>query len=198
MKMNNAKEKIKITALQLFMERGYYVGVNEIIERSGSSKGAFYHHFRSKDQLFIETIDRYFFSDLEQLDFLDDPHISFREQVIRLVKKRYEPFKAVNKFLPDKTMVNYLHILSEYPKHKDLNDTTIILFDNFVNILEKILEQALKDGIIKKKINTKTLFRKKSFQVDGSIADAMIIYNNINKAENGCVSAVNQLLDLLE
>ena len=198
MKMNNTKEKIKITALHLFMERGYYVGVNEIIERSGSSKGAFYHHFRSKDQLFIETIDRYFFSDLEQLDFLDDPHISFREQVIRLVKKRYEPFKAVNKFLPDKTMVNYLHILSEYPKHKDLSEKSKIHFENFISILEKILEQALKDGIIKKKINTKTLCLNIGFLVDGSIADAMIIYNNINKAENGCVSAVNQLLDLLE
>lgn len=196
--MNSTKEKIKVTALQLFLERGYSVGINEIIEKAGSSKGSFYHHFKSKEQLFVETVDRYFFSDLEQLDFLDDIAMSFRAKVINLVKRRYIPFKAVNKFLPHQKMINYLNVISEYPKHKELNEKSKIHFENFIGALEKIMVRAAEKGIIKKNFDIRTLCFQIGLLVDGSLVDAIIMHHSISKAEEGCLSAVNQLLDLLE
>ncbi len=56
------KEKIIETSLKLFDEYGYHgVSVHEIVERSGSSKGGFYHHFKSKDEL-LYVIHDYFIS----------------------------------------------------------------------------------------------------------------------------------------
>lgn len=48
----STKEKIIEAAWELFMEKGYdNTTLNEIIERAGTSKGAFYHHFRAKEDL---------------------------------------------------------------------------------------------------------------------------------------------------
>ena len=47
-----AKQRILDTASRLFAERGYSeVGINEIIEKSGTAKATFYHHFPSKEAL---------------------------------------------------------------------------------------------------------------------------------------------------
>ncbi len=49
---NTAKEKILKAAWELFQEVGYdNATINDIIQRSGTSRGAFYHHFRAKEDL---------------------------------------------------------------------------------------------------------------------------------------------------
>jgi AcrR family transcriptional regulator len=45
-------------ARELFAERGYHgTSIDEIVERSRTSKGALYHHFRSKEELFRSVVD---------------------------------------------------------------------------------------------------------------------------------------------
>lgn len=52
---NTAREKIIDAAWELFQEVGYEnATVNDIIERSGTSRGAFYHHFRAKEDLLFQ------------------------------------------------------------------------------------------------------------------------------------------------
>lgn len=52
---NTAKEKIIDAAWELFQEVGYEnATVNDIIRRSGTSRGAFYHHFRAKEDLLFQ------------------------------------------------------------------------------------------------------------------------------------------------
>jgi AcrR family transcriptional regulator len=49
------RQKIYETSLELFTARGYEnVSVDEICEEVGVSKGAFYFHFQSKDQVILE------------------------------------------------------------------------------------------------------------------------------------------------
>ena len=51
-KRRTAKEKIIEAAWALFMEQGYeQTTLQEILDRAGTSKGAFYHHFRAKEDL---------------------------------------------------------------------------------------------------------------------------------------------------
>jgi AcrR family transcriptional regulator len=60
--MSDSRTHILETAANLFMQKSYKeVTMKEIVDKTGLSKGAFYLHFRSKEQLFMEVTD-YFFS----------------------------------------------------------------------------------------------------------------------------------------
>jgi AcrR family transcriptional regulator len=51
-KVIETKQKIINTARELFLTKGYQTtSINDIIKKMGISKGAFYHHFTSKDEL---------------------------------------------------------------------------------------------------------------------------------------------------
>lgn len=53
----NTKQKIYETAMPMFMEKGYdNVSINDICRKMDLTKGAFYAHFKSKDQLVVEMI----------------------------------------------------------------------------------------------------------------------------------------------
>ncbi len=52
-------EKLLDAARQAFAQYGYErASVNQIIDLANSSKGAFYHHFESKEQIFLELMDQ--------------------------------------------------------------------------------------------------------------------------------------------
>ncbi len=67
--MRPTKEKILIMASDLFHRQGFNnTGINQIIQEAHVSKAGFYAHFRSKDDLCIEFLERrfeYFVSELE-------------------------------------------------------------------------------------------------------------------------------------
>ena len=52
------KNKILDAALQIFVRKGYSeTRMDDIVHASGMSKGAIYHHYSSKRDLFLELID---------------------------------------------------------------------------------------------------------------------------------------------
>jgi TetR/AcrR family transcriptional regulator, transcriptional repressor for nem operon len=62
--LSESKEHIIKVASQLFMQKSFKeVTMKEIVVKTGLSKGAFYHYFESKEQLFLAVLD-YFFTDV--------------------------------------------------------------------------------------------------------------------------------------
>ncbi len=65
----NMREKIIKEALELFSSIGYEkTTISNIVSASGSSRGGFYHHFQSKEEILSAITDNYLnrFSDLIQ------------------------------------------------------------------------------------------------------------------------------------
>jgi AcrR family transcriptional regulator len=55
----HARERLIAVATELFGERGYHqTGTEEIVRRSGVTRGSLYHHFADKAALFEEVFDR--------------------------------------------------------------------------------------------------------------------------------------------
>ena len=66
--VKNTKGKIITAAWDLFYEQGYDdTTVEEIIEKSGTSKGSFYHYFEGKDAL-LGSLSYIFDDEYERLD----------------------------------------------------------------------------------------------------------------------------------
>lgn len=60
--MHDTKEHIILVSSELFLQSSFKeVTMQEIVQKTGLSKGAFYHYFKSKEQLFMEVLE-YFFS----------------------------------------------------------------------------------------------------------------------------------------
>ncbi|WCK56243.1 TetR/AcrR family transcriptional regulator [Aneurinibacillus sp. Ricciae_BoGa-3] len=63
----STRQRILNASIKLFEEKGYHgVSVDEIIEESGSSKGGFYHNFKSKEELLFTIHDQYIKDTLTQ------------------------------------------------------------------------------------------------------------------------------------
>jgi TetR/AcrR family transcriptional regulator, transcriptional repressor for nem operon len=63
------RERILDTAERLMTDQGYNAtSLDQVIAESASSKGAFFHHFRSKADLAVRLVERYVVADLAQLD----------------------------------------------------------------------------------------------------------------------------------
>jgi TetR/AcrR family transcriptional regulator, transcriptional repressor for nem operon len=59
--MNDTREHILKTSLLLFLQKSYRdVTMSEIVEKTELSKGAFYHYFTSKEELFKEIASNFF------------------------------------------------------------------------------------------------------------------------------------------
>jgi AcrR family transcriptional regulator len=55
----DSRERLVAVATELFGERGYHqTGTEEIVRRSGVTRGSLYHHFEDKTALFEEVFDR--------------------------------------------------------------------------------------------------------------------------------------------
>lgn len=83
MKKPDARNRILAKASALFFRRGYSeVGINEIIEESGTAKATFYHHFPSKKAL-CEA-------------WLNDMHRQCEDRLSRLLDSQVDPLAKVS------------------------------------------------------------------------------------------------------
>lgn len=93
--MKDTKEHILRISFGLFLQKSFKeVTMKEIVEKTGLSKGAFYHYFDSKEQIFIEII-HYAFDSLLNIDFAKlnrDSLFAFYHDYISYMNKTYASF----------------------------------------------------------------------------------------------------------
>ena len=81
---NNTKGKIIKAAWELFYQNGYEdTTVEEIIERSGTSQGSFYHYFKGKDAL-LSSLSYLFDERYEELMEEIDPKMNVFDKLMLL------------------------------------------------------------------------------------------------------------------
>lgn len=69
MSEKSIRERIIETSMRLFEAHGYHrVTVDQIVKESGTSKGGFYHNFKSKDELLYIIHDQFITYVLEKAE----------------------------------------------------------------------------------------------------------------------------------
>ncbi len=140
------KKHIYLTALTLFQTKGFdQVTVDEIVQQSNSSKGAFYGHFSSKYDIFLEKfkeIDHFY----EEFTTTLPVNLSFKEKVISLID-------AQMTYLKDDLGMDLMR--SVYKSGLIENERNF--FSNserkLYKILHSFIQKAIKDGELSVRIN---------------------------------------------
>lgn len=140
------KKHIYLTALTLFQTKGFdQVTVDEIVQQSNSSKGAFYGHFSSKFDIFLEKfkeIDHFY----EEFTTTLPVNLSFKEKVISLID-------AQMTYLKDDLGMDLMR--SVYKSGLIENERNF--FSNserkLYKILHSFIQKAIKDGELSVQIN---------------------------------------------
>ncbi|WP_036688844.1 TetR/AcrR family transcriptional regulator [Paucisalibacillus globulus] len=91
--MTNLRDKIIHSALLLFEKHGFHgVTVNQIVERTGTSKGGFYHHFTSKDELLFVIHDTFITYVLEKAYIAKNTYDSPTKKLHAIIKSFVQVF----------------------------------------------------------------------------------------------------------
>lgn len=82
----DTKDKLLETAIELVWKSNYdSVGVNEICEKAGVTKGSFYHYFESKAELFYAASEHYWDQIKVELDQVFSPQNSALTQLEAMI-----------------------------------------------------------------------------------------------------------------
>lgn len=80
-----SRDKLLHVAIDLIWNASYEsVGVNDICRRAEVTKGCFYHHFKSKAELFYAASEQYWQNVKPQLDAIVSPSLNALEQLCEL------------------------------------------------------------------------------------------------------------------
>lgn len=167
------KQRIFQTAMELFRKKGFdQVTVDEIVEKSNSSKGAFYGHFDSKYGIFLEKfkeIDN-FYEEYVQIIADDD---SLKEKILKLFQGQMHYLE--HELGKDLMRSVYTNGLIESENHF-FNNTERGLF----KILMHYINKSIDNGELRKEVNPERIAMLITRCMRGNLYDWIAFGSNYN------------------
>ena len=191
----NRKNQILEAAFKVFVKKGYAkTTMDDIVSASNLSKGALYHYYDSKKELFLSLIDHwevYTFKDFYQKNSKDkkasDILRFFGQNVIKTLENNKHSYIAEIEFW---AMSN---------QDKEIKQRSKILYQKLLDLFEKVVKKGIKDKEFKKLdvrktamtilaifqgINWFVIFDEESVSAKDYIRDSIeLIINSISKQE---------------
>lgn len=140
------KERILETSLHLFQQHGYHgVTVDKIVAEAGTSKGGFYHNYKSKDELLYEIHDvfiSYVIEKAERSYIENKTPVSKLAAILQSFIKVFDMYKPyITVFYEESAYLNeeYKQIINEKR-------------DRYRKLLEKVIEEGQESGDFRKEL----------------------------------------------
>ena len=152
-KGKRSRNKLLEAAEKCFTKYGLDAsGVDEICKTAGMSKGAFYHHFSSKQELFLEMLNQW-------LEIIDRYINTAREdssnmlEIFMNISKAKQVFKDAGNKLPV-----FIDLWIRATRDDKLRKITIGSYYKYLKLFKDLIEEGKKKKIIKN-INSDTAAR---------------------------------------
>lgn len=136
--MKHTKEQIISMALQLFIEKSYKsLSTNQVLKELGLTKGGFYHHFDSKEQLAVSVAESLFIDGFTNIINIAKSDLETRQKIdeIASITKTYLSSYT------DSQLTNYyifmLEIRNDIPSIKELIHNN---YEEVMNALDGMFE----------------------------------------------------------
>ncbi len=143
---DNSKNQILDAALKVFVNKGYsQTRMDDIVEISGLSKGAIYHHYESKKDLFLSLIEHwenYFFPDIFNKNIKDKNPDDILREIVNDIVNTFNNRKYV--FLAE------LEFWSLANHDEKVRDRTKALYVKLLQLFRSVINKGIKSGQYKK------------------------------------------------
>ncbi|MFZ5450979.1 MAG: TetR/AcrR family transcriptional regulator [Thermodesulfobacteriota bacterium] len=151
------KERIIHEALRQFSTKGFMsTSINDILEAVGTSKGGFYNHFKSKEELLFAALSEarkiWRQKNLAGLDYCDRP----LDKIKRLLENYREHYITDTENFPGGCIFVALAVeLNDQQPHlaREINEG----FRRFKAMLKRLLDQEKQGGALKNGIDTEVV-----------------------------------------
>lgn len=179
--MNETKEHILKTSLLLFLQKSYKeVTMKEIVTKTGLSKGAFYHYFISKEDLFREIAGLFFsMGRIDYSEFPQDSLYNFYNQYLDSIDRSFEQlYGLVDSSEEEAISFNLFFILFEaIARFPEFMKMELEEYTNALDAWKKVIKHAKERGEIKSSASNKKIANLFLYCTDG----VFIRYMNNNK-----------------
>lgn len=159
-----SKDNIVKASFVLFLKKGYKeVTIKNIMEATNLSKGAIYHHFDSKEEIYFATLETYYF-DLLTMDESGFNTGNFKEDVrmlYQIASDMFSSIESLNEGGMNYPIRNYYSFQLESEKNELIRDKTLMAIIEFRKMIESIVSR----GIEKKQIKTGLNISAITFQI---------------------------------
>jgi TetR/AcrR family transcriptional regulator, transcriptional repressor for nem operon len=155
--MKDTRDHILRTAFRLFVTMSYKaVTMSSLEKETGLTKGAFYHYFKNKEDIYIEVIDKFYLTNRDPKNdkngsLLDNIELHFKH--IESVSKKFKEIINTENFDPNAVAL----ILEAKVYYPGFNEKLKELDDANFNKWESIISKAKTSGEIKSDIDTEIL-----------------------------------------
>ena len=185
-KQRNTRSKIVSAAWELFYEHGYdNTTVDDIVERSHTSKGSFYHYFAGKDAL-LSSLSTLFDEKYEALVPELDPEQDRFEQLIYL---NQQLFFMIENSISLELLVRLMSTQLTTASEKHLMDQSRYYF----RILRKLCSEGQQRGELRQDISVGEMVRVYALQERALLYDWCICGGNYSLSQYS-VKLLPQLL----
>jgi len=196
MVMKDTREYIIDEAYKLFLSHSYEaVSISVISQAIGFTKGALYHHFKNKEELFKAVIDKHFpISSIQ----VDEHTITLKEYTAVCIRHAEAIIQAIistnEQFFP----VNYLSLIADSFRHYEGFATAKTnLIKNDVERVKIIIKNAIERGEIRSDIDV-DIVSTQYFSLSVGMAGDIMLNNSVESAIQSLHGQLNQLYYLLK
>jgi TetR/AcrR family transcriptional repressor of nem operon len=189
----NLKEKIVHESLKLFSLKGFLsTSIHDILEASNTSKGGFYNHFASKEDLFFHVLDEarriWREKNLSGLDEIEKPV----EKITKLLENFRDKYLKNNENFPGGCIfITFSVELDDQRPHlsKEINKG----FIGLKAMLKRLLDEGKELGELNNDVNTGAITE----MLFAGMLGASVIYR-VDKSTKSVDRSINSLIDYLE
>jgi len=201
----DTREHILEISLLLFLQKSYKaVTLSEIVKTTGMSKGAFYHYFDSKQELFEEVV-KFYFGDVLDIQFTSynqDSLKGFYEDFLLHNRKQLNIFEKVNPSKSDDAHINHYFLLfdaiTQFPYFRRMfNEHN----KQELSVWKSVIAHAKETGEIKSEVSDENIARMFMYMGDGNAIHSIFLNrktSEIKKFIGGLKTIWDELYELLK
>ncbi len=139
------RRQILDAAERVFAERGIdKARMDDIVEKSGLSKGALYWYFKSKDALIQALLDRVFINEMREAEALVEQEGSSSERLRKFAGYAVEEYKRFKKLMP----LAY-EFIALAARSKAVRGTLLSYYERYMEFVATIVQQGIARGEFK-------------------------------------------------